>query len=159
MKFDRKSTAYFIAGFIWGAVVLFIACIIFLRSNFILEYPSRLNFDETVKAISSVKDPKMMWVLRQVKCVVPETSKGCRIQVFQLCNLEYASALMEDEKSRKVASVIPCTLAVYEKADKSVWVARLNVSLMGYILGGTAEQIFPYKVAPEQQAMFTGIFL
>jgi uncharacterized protein (DUF302 family) len=60
---------------------------------------------------------------------------------------------MNDPASRKTAAMIPCSLAVYETAAGSVFVSRMNISLIGTILGGKAGRVFATQVAPDQEKM------
>jgi len=51
-----------------------------------------------------------------------------------------------------VSAMIPCSLAVYEK-DGKTYVARMNVGLLGTLLGGTSAKVFPVYVATDQERM------
>lgn len=58
------------------------------------------------------------------------------IQVVELCQQDYARQLLKSGDNRFVATMMPCAVAVYEKEDGKVYVASMNVGLMGRLFGG-----------------------
>ncbi|OGV51172.1 MAG: hypothetical protein A2017_11725 [Lentisphaerae bacterium GWF2_44_16] len=158
MKFtDKKYWGAFIAGVLWGIVIAFIGGWIYLRSSLVYEIKSNGTFDETVKKVLSEIPKVKGWNVESVVCAIPNTADNCRIRSFKLCNGNYAKIMLDNADDRKVSCVIPCTMAVYEKPDGKTYIGRVNVSLLGYIIGGLPAKIFAGKVNPEQQEMLKKI--
>jgi len=97
------------------------------------------------------------WIVRPDSCAIPKIKDGSKVYTMKLCQSEYAAKMIEPEDSRKILSVIPCTFAVYQKADGCTYVSRINVGLLGALMGGAPGKVFPEKVAPEQEGMLEGI--
>ena len=71
----------------------------------------------------------------------PAKPKLAPIQVVELCQPDYAHELLKSGKNRFVATMMPCAVAVYEKEDGKVYVASMNVGLMGRLFGGEIRTI------------------
>lgn len=117
-----------------------------LRARMIAPRRSRRSFDDTCAAIERVvpADPEgwslplPAWdafPLLEKKGLAPENLRGLRF--FFVCNPRYASGMLRLEPS--FAGMMPCTWAVYEKQDGSVWLAKMNVGLLG--------RLFPPAIA------------
>ena len=149
---DRKFWRIFAAGFLWGIVATFLGGAIYLRHALIQEVRSTAGgHPETVAALAARINRQPGWIASVGSgCAVPKIPDGSRLEQVKLCHREHAAALLADDASRKVATFIPCTFAVYEKGDGHTYIARLNVRLLGTLLGGAPGRIFPAKVEPEQ---------
>jgi hypothetical protein len=156
---DKKFWRIFAAGFLWGILFSFIFGVIYLRHALIREVRSTAgNHPETVAALAARINRQPGWIASVGSgCKVPKIPDGSRLEQVKLCHREYASALLQDDANRKVATFIPCTFAVYEKSDGNTYIARLNVRLLGALLGGVSGTVFPAKVEPEQAAILTDL--
>jgi hypothetical protein len=47
--------------------------------------------------------------------------------------------------------MMPCTIAVYEKSDGSVWASNMNAGLMGGMFGGVVGEVMAGPVAESQE--------
>ncbi len=154
----RISWGSFIAGLLWGVTLAFVFGVICLRHSIIPEYRSSLGFEDTVSAIMQSVDRIPGWSPRfSSGCALPKTKDGTRVVVIELCNAKHAADLVGDDQSRKLAAVIPCTFAVYEKSDGITYVSMLDASLLGTILGGRAGGMFSTKIAPDHQAVLEAV--
>jgi uncharacterized protein (DUF302 family) len=156
-KPDRKYLGAFFAGFLWGLVLMFIFSVTYLRKNIILEYQSKYGFEETIKKFVDNVMATKGWTVKVGGCNLPESKDRCNMRLLKLCNAEYANAMTANENDRKVSAVIPCSIAVYEKPDGKTYISRLNVSLMGRFLGGAPGELFPGKIASEQNAALKSV--
>lgn len=154
---DKKYWGVFGVGFLWGIVITFIVGILYLRNSLVYETQCTSGFDKTVSGISERVKEMKGWTVKTVPCALPLTSDKCKMRVFKLCNAEYAGQMLNNPHDRRVSAVIPCTFAVYEKPDGGTYLARMNVGLLGFILGGEPGRIFPSKIALEQKNMLKGI--
>jgi uncharacterized protein (DUF302 family) len=45
------------------------------------------------------------------------------------------------DDDRHISSMMPCRVAIYEKADGKTYIARMNAGLFSILLGGNAKAI------------------
>lgn len=69
-------------------------------------------------------------------------------QIFALCNSTYAKQVLDNDKARLLASIMPCRVGIYQKANGSVYVAWSNLEKLGNELGEPVKSILD-KVAVE----------
>ncbi len=150
----RFPVLVFVSGMLWGITLAFVAGVIYLRHSLVLEYESPYGFEKTISVLSARINGEKGWkVMTGGGCPLPNPSDESRMTQLKLCHLKYALALLDDPDSRKTAAFIPCTFAVYEDGRGGTRVSRMNVDLLGLILGGRSGEIFPRKVSPEQKRM------
>lgn len=143
----------FVAGFLWGVAFTFILGALFLRNSLIKTYISENGFQKTVLKLSTKAKSMKGWKVSAGACSVPRPRDGSKITVIKLCHAKYGAELMNDPASRKTAAMIPCSMAVYENSEGAVIVSRMNMSLVGSILGGHIGKVFATQVAQEQEKM------
>lgn len=73
------------------------------------------------------------------------------VRLIKLCHPQYAARILRDERARIVSVMMPCTIAVYEKADGRVAVATMNAGLVGRFFGGIVAEVMAGPVSREQQ--------
>ncbi len=146
----RKFFAAFFAGALWGGIVVFVFLVLYLRYALIREYPCRAGSPDSARIIAD-SARAAGWQAKKPACVLPKCSDSSPVVQISLCNLKYAQSLVDDPDSKKTSAIIPCTLAVYTKADGKTYLSRLDTRLLGIILGGSAGRIFASKIAPEQE--------
>ena len=153
MKMQEKypKTVFFCIGLLWGVALTFSAGIFYLRSSLIREMPSKLSYENAVKQFPENAAKIPGWTIRSQKCGLP-TSK---ISVFEICSRTYASELLATDP--QLGSIIPCKIAIYEKADGKTYIATLNNNLFMRLVGGNPAEIFTNKIIPEQRRMLNGI--
>ena len=61
--------------------------------------------------------------------------------VIALCRPDYATSLLESDDTRALSAMMPCRLAVYETANGTVVVSRINMALVGLLFGGLARGV------------------
>lgn len=158
-SFFKKHGRYigaFSAGMLWGGGIVFIAGVIFLRYNLVVEEKVPGTFDEVSAKLENSISKNKSWTFRKEICSLPILNDSSRLIVFKLCNRNYAEKMLNPPESRKVSAVIPCTFAVYEK-NGSVCIARMNVRLLGNLIGGVPGEVFPARIAPEQKVMLDAV--
>lgn len=146
-----KQIWIFLIGMLWGSALMFFGGVLFLRHNLLEERRTDRDFDSVISDLHSGTGKAPGWEIRNAGCPLPPSGDGCRMQSFQLCQRDYASELIEREEDRKISALLPCTFSVYEKKDGHVYLSRLNVKLLGRLLGGMPAYVFPAKVSPEQE--------
>jgi len=124
-----------------------------VKRYILIEYKSRLGVNETAERIAKNAAATGTWLARVSACSIPQPSDRTPINVITLCNAKIAKTIVDDHKSRRLASVIPCQFAVYQKPDGSVVISRLNFSLVGYMLGGTAAEMAALATQEQMKIM------
>ncbi|MGM0375661.1 MAG: DUF302 domain-containing protein [Bacteroidota bacterium] len=109
------------------------------------EKESRYDFETTVERIRDAAsesgwslpgDHDMQATLKKGgKDVLPST-------IVVLCNGKYAYQLLSKDESRKVQTLLPCRVAVYEKTDGNIYVAWSNYEKKGREFGDEAHAVF-----------------
>ncbi|MBO5761360.1 MAG: DUF302 domain-containing protein [Lentisphaeria bacterium] len=157
-KNREKNSLYvaLFAGFVIGIGAMFLAGILFLRNDILPEYECKYSFEEMVKLLPENVAKNPLWLCRKVQCGMPKMQEGERIQIFELCSSKYAAKLLKEPESRKIGSMIPCKIAIYEKNGK-VYLCRLNLPLFTRIVGGNTAEVFYNDIIPEQKAMLYGL--
>jgi len=109
--------------------------------SLMIESQSRFGFDETVETLSktilatgwkiSVTHDLQETMMRNGKEVLP-------VKVIELCNPDLAFRILSRDEFREVSPMLPCRIAVYEKADGNTYVARMNAPSFAGMVGGEA---------------------
>jgi uncharacterized protein (DUF302 family) len=73
------------------------------------------------------------------------------VTLINICQPEHAATILNDEASRYISIMMPCTISVYEKADGATYVATMGMRLMGKMFGGVIADVMGGKVADEEE--------
>lgn len=74
------------------------------------------------------------------------------VRLVNLCQPQHATRILEDDDSRIVSTMMPCTIAVYEKHDGKVYVGTMNAGLLGRLFGGVVADVMGHAVDQEQRS-------
>jgi uncharacterized protein (DUF302 family) len=156
VKRGKHNWGMFAAGVLWGIALAFVFGVIYLRSSLIVERKSPFGFRETFAKLWMEAKNTDGWVVKPVSCSLPQPRDGSKVAVMKLCHGKLAARLMDNPSSRDVSAMIPCSFAVYEK-DGTTYIARMNVGLLGALLGGNAAMVFQRNVEPDQVRMVESV--
>ena len=129
------------------ALLIGIAATLFvIRANLgtllVTEVESPLNFDDTLEYIETrAKDigwkvPKK-WKANFQKNFNKIVGKDIGpMRLLKMCEPFIAADLLEADENKYLSVMMPCTFAVYEKSNGKVYVAMMNLKLVGWALGG-----------------------
>lgn len=154
---DRKFLGGFAAGLLWGVALTFIAGVVYLRHSLLLEYECKDSLNATVAKIMENATRLPAWQVQQANCAVPVMPDNCKMASLRLCNKEYAKQLMEAPSDRRISAAIPCCVSIYEKPDGKTYLSRMNMPLLGRLLGGEPSRLFPNTIAPEQNYLLGNV--
>jgi uncharacterized protein (DUF302 family) len=156
--FEKKSSlAFFLCGLLWGIVITFVAMSLILKKFLILEYKSGFSVEETAEMLSQRAKDSGRWIAKRGSaCSLPRPADGTKIETIFFCNAKIAKGIVDNPDSRIVTSVIPCQFSIYKKADGSVALSRLNITLIGMLSGRNAAELLT-QAKKEQSEMFVGI--
>ncbi|WP_169304793.1 DUF302 domain-containing protein [Chloroherpeton thalassium] len=79
-----------------------------------------------------------------------------RVCLIEICNKTYSRQILQAADDRFITTFLPCTIAVYEKEDGTVWIARMNTKRLGQVWGGTIEDVMSQLVTPDVAKFVVG---
>ncbi len=64
-----------------------------------------------------------------------------KVMIYELCNPGHASEILASSENFIVTPLMPCRVAIYEKADGNTYIGRMNSGLMAKPFGGTVSDV------------------
>ncbi len=148
-----------VVGLVVGAAATALVVVQTMPGMMIVTEPSRLGFEETVQAIQKGIEEQGWSSPATIDMNKSMASRGVtlepQVRVIQLCQPEYAKDVLTTD--RYVASLMPCSIAVYETDDGRVCVSKMNTGLMGTLFGGNIAKVMGGKVAKDEQAILANV--
>jgi len=135
-----------------GAILVGAAMMVAMPKMMLIERVSPYELDETVQRIQAAvtnggweisRTMDMQKSLAKIGQTVP------RVTVVKICEPHHAAAIMNDDDALFVTTMMPCSIAVYEKTDGKTYVSTMNAGLMGRMFGGTVAKVMSGPVARE----------
>jgi uncharacterized protein (DUF302 family) len=131
-----------IVGVIVGVVITALAVVGVMRSKMIVSHRSSRSFDETCAAIERVVPAGDGWSFplpsfdMHAKLAEKDQAPAGmrRNRLFFVCKPGVANRVLSD--TPKIAAMMPCSWAVYELEDGSVWLATMNIGMMSKMFAG-----------------------
>jgi uncharacterized protein (DUF302 family) len=71
-----------------------------------------------------------------------------QVRIVELCKAEYAKDVLETDP--EVSTLMPCAWGVYEGDDGKVYIAGMNVGLMGKLFGGNIAKVMGESVSRDE---------
>jgi len=135
-----------VVGLIVGVAVTGMAVLWLMRTRMVVARKSGRSFDDTCDAIERVVGSEKGWGFPIPTWNFYERfrEKGCvpkgfrRIKVYFVCNTRLASGVLED--TPPMAGIMPCSWAVYELEDGTVWLSKMNIGLMAKMFSGVVKR-------------------
>jgi uncharacterized protein (DUF302 family) len=110
----------------------------------IVEDSSPLGHQATVDGIVAAAEARG-WKVPAVHPLDESVAKaGHRVlpaTVIEICHPDLAAQILADDDARRVASLMPCRVAVYTTSDGRVVVSRMNTGLMSRLFGGLVTRV------------------
>ena len=147
-------------SFVLGAVVAAAIGFYSLSGFMIKEVASPYGFEETVEKVKANakglgwKVPKS-WKIDFQKNLqkVVKVDIGPN-QVIGMCEPQAAADILKHDKLKKIAVMMPCKVAIYQKSDGKTYVSIMNMNLLGTAFGDVVKGITS-KLAPQMDKMVT----
>lgn len=73
------------------------------------------------------------------------------VKVFEVCHPDHAEKVLRESDERIVSTMMPCRVAIYEKADGHVYLSRMNSKLMVNAMGGIVKQVMAIAFAENEK--------
>jgi uncharacterized protein (DUF302 family) len=148
-------------GFVVGVVVTALGIAGMMRGRMLEVSPSPLaTVEETVAAIEKGIAAAEGWSSPGVRDLNGMMAKHGvvftpKVRLVEMCKARYAAEVLRDD--RRVATLMPCALAVYEDDAGKVWLSRLNIGLLAKLFGGTVARVMGGGVAPEESRILAAL--
>jgi uncharacterized protein (DUF302 family) len=148
-------------GFVVGVVVTALGIAGMMRGRMLEVSPSPLaTVEETVAAIEKGIAAAEGWSSPGVRDLNGMMAKHGvvftpKVRLVEMCKASYAAEVLQDD--RRVATLMPCALAVYEDDAGKVWLSRMNIGLMARLFGGTVARVMGGGVAPEESRILASL--
>jgi len=146
-------------GFAVGAIVCLVAIFAVMPSLMIVTKESKLSLDETVARLeeSIVANG---WVHLGTRDMNKSLAKHGielkpRVRLVELCHSEYAKSILLTD--RYIATMMPCTFAVWEGDNGKVYLSEMNMGLMAKLFGGNIAKVMGGKVVEDEHRILSGL--
>jgi uncharacterized protein (DUF302 family) len=154
----RRWTAV-VAAFVVGMLVSAGVMWMVMPSLMIEVSEAKGGFDETVAALEAAIAERG-WVVAGVRDMNKSLAKqgvefSPRVKLVDLCKAEYAASVLRTD--RQIATMMPCTFAVFEGDDGKVYVSKMNMGLMAKMFGGNVAEVMGGAVVADEKAILKGI--
>jgi uncharacterized protein (DUF302 family) len=131
------KTKMMFLGVLLGIAISIVAVAYYLPGKMFIVEESKLNFNETVEAITkSAAENK--WNIPQLYDLQATMSKNGYevkpVKVFSLCKPDHAYQILGSTQERFVSALMPCRVSVYEK-DGKTYISMLNAKLFSKFMG------------------------
>jgi len=147
----------FVFGIVAGALIALTGMRFAMPRLMLEERISPFDFERTIETIEA-NAKKGGWSVSAADRLDRKLAKHGRtippVALVNLCQPDYAADVLADDASRRIAVMMPCTIAVYRKADGKTYVSTMKVGLMGRLFGGKIAEVMGGPVA-EDEAGFT----
>lgn len=132
-----------ISGILVGAIGVGLIVLWVMRNQMVVAHQSSASFDETLEKIEAIVPkgddgwgfPIKRWNMMdtfKAKNQIPQGVK--RLEIFFVCNAGLAKVVLSHNVT--FAGMMPCSWALYEKEDGSVWISKMNIPLMAKMFKG-----------------------
>lgn len=139
-KFFLTGLIAFAAGAAASGILLFYS----MDSFMMLEDESGLGFEATVESFTKNVE-KAGWTILEthdMREILASHGHEVRpVKIFELCSAKYSAEILSLSDERIVSPLMPCRVAVYEKADGRTYISRMNSILMAKPFGGDINRV------------------
>ncbi|MFZ5940935.1 MAG: DUF302 domain-containing protein [Bacteroidota bacterium] len=127
-----------IIGLAAGLLLFFLIVYTSLPRLMMKESRSRFDFSRTIEELKKGVE-QQGWKLpceHDLRATMDKFGYQVRdVVVLEICNPAYANEILSKNHERIVSSLMPCRIAVYEKADGSVYLSRMNSGILSKPMG------------------------
>lgn len=136
-----KKSIIFLSGLISGFILLALVLTFVVSKMMFTVSESKYDFAKTAEIITeSVKNNN--WSLpHQYNLQKTMEKHGFDVRpviIFSICKPDIAVRILGNDDDRHIAAMMPCRIAIYEKADGKTYISRMNAGLFSKLLGGKA---------------------
>ena len=74
------------------------------------------------------------------------------VVAIKMCQVDVAASLLANDENKYLATMMPCTFAIYQKTNGKTYISMMNLEMVGRLIGGDVEDAM-IKVMPDMKAM------
>ncbi len=142
----KNSVSKFVIGLIVGVLITGIAVWQVMPRMMINVHKSRLNFEDTVSAVNESvtkqKDWKVPAIFDIQKNILDAGHKDMtKVKIVSLCQPHYAKKILESDNDKKVSTMMPLGIGIYETKNGQVYISTMNIGIMGMMFGGAIADV------------------
>lgn len=144
----KQTITGILIGFALGLVLVAVV----MPGLMVSEKVSPLDYEETIAHITQKVEAagwKVSAAMRLDKSLAKEGKEVLPVASLKICQPDHAEKVLLDDKARFLSVMMPCSIAVYEKADGKTYISTMNAGLLGRMFGGTAQSVMGGPVAKE----------
>ena len=142
----------FIIGTLFGIALTVVTTAGLMPKLMLSQKESPLGYEETITHIQSKAESsgwKVSAVMRLDKSLAKEGRTVRPVAALKICQPDHAEKVLLDDDARFLSVMMPCSIAVYEKADGKTYISTMNAKLLGKMFGGTVAEVMAGPVAKE----------
>lgn len=133
-----------VIGLVIGAAIALFTVYKMAPGLMMIESESAYGFEETVSQLeNSVNEHG--WKIpttHDLQATMNKFDYEVRpVKVFELCKPDHAYEILKESEERIVSSMMPCRVAVYQKADGKTYVSRMNSALMAKTMNSLIQEV------------------
>lgn len=134
----------FVIGLAVGLVLAAILTVSVLSKNMFVVLESKYGFTETIEQLEISAMANEWGIPHRYDLQKTLKVKGGYdvdpVNVFSLCKPEHAYRILGSDEQRLVSALMPCRVAVYEKAGKT-YISMLNSGLFSRFMGKEVQEV------------------
>jgi uncharacterized protein (DUF302 family) len=141
-----------IMGIVFGFALGLVFAGAVLPKLMVKEKLSPMGYEETIAHIqNNVTNAgwKVSALMRLDKTLAKEGKDVLPVASFKICQPDYAEKILLDDDARFMSVMMPCSIAVYEKADGNTYISIMDSRLLGRMFGGTVAEVMAGPVGKE----------
>ncbi len=152
----------FIVGLLIGVAIVTVGVIYVTRNYMLVKYKVDGSFDKVTQAVEEVipSFPGWGFPIPSWNFYKSQLEKNLvydnitNMMLYFVCKPKHANSVLS--VAPQMAGIMPCTWAVYETTDGSVYIAKMNIGLMGLLFSGIIKKTMK-DVAQSEEQMFAKI--
>jgi uncharacterized protein (DUF302 family) len=137
-----NAVIWLVVGVVIGVGLATVFGVSMMRSRMVVPERSARSFEDTCAAIEREVGAADGWSFPMEsfdmsaklaeKQALPDNVR--RIRLFFVCSPKIAQKVLGAQP--KLSAIMPCSWSVYELADGSVWLSKMNIAMMSRMMGG-----------------------
>lgn len=149
-----------VLGLLIGSLLTALSMYILMPGMMITVQESRYaTVEETVLKLQEAIE-KHGWSSPMIRNMNDAMAKGGfpsnrTVRLVELCKAQYAKDVLDSNP--EVSTLMPCAWGVYSGNDGKVYIAGMNMGLMGKMFGGNIARIMGGAVASEEHKMLAEV--
>jgi len=148
-----------VLGFVLGVIATGLGAYAVMPGQMIVTKECKMGVAETVTALKE-SIAQHGWVLSGVGNMNESLKKQGvdfepQVRVVKLCHPQHAKKVLTTD--RHIASMMPCTLAVWEGDDGKTYLSQMNMGLMAKLFGGNVAKVMGGAVAQDEHAIIASL--